>query len=121
VLAPGGALVCSDITLAATARVLQAPGFCIEAPLQDGYGPWPDFWCDDADHALLSAAAGLRCASELDATTNTLPSHRYTAPADADELHDPGDVSQRAALMLRWLHRHGHLRYLCFRFEKPAG
>ena len=36
------------------------------------------------------------------------------------ERRDPGDTSSRAALMLRWLHRNGHLRYLYMRFDKPA-
>jgi MPBQ/MSBQ methyltransferase len=120
VLRPGGCLTGSDIVLAPSARQLDVPGFCIEAPLQDGYGPWPDFWSEDGDHAALASAAGLRCATLLDATANTLPSHRYTAPGSADELHDPGDAATRAALMLRWLHARGHLRYLCFRFDRPG-
>jgi SAM-dependent methyltransferase len=120
VLKPAGRLVCSDITLTPATRQLAVPGFGIEAPLQDAYGPWPDFWCDDADHQRLAAAAGLRCATALDITAQTLPSHRYTTPRDADELHDSGNPALRAALMLRWLHREGYLRYGCWRFEKPV-
>lgn len=120
VLKPGGALVGSDITIAQSAQALEVPGFCIEAPLQDGYGPWPDFWGDDADHAALAGAAGLRVAALQDATANTLPSHRFTAPRDADESRDTGNVALRAALMLRWLHREGHLRYWLFRFDQPG-
>lgn len=120
VLKPGGALIGSDITIARSAQTLEVPGFCIEAPLQDGYGPWPDFWGDDADHAALAGAAGLRVAALQDATANTLASHRFTAPHDADESRDTGNVALRAALMLRWLHREGHLRYWLFRCDKPA-
>jgi len=120
VLKPGGALIGSDITLARSAQALDVPGFCIEAPLQDGYGPWPDFWGDDADHATLADAAGLRLAALQDATANTLPSHGFTTPRDADESRDPGNTALRAALMLRWLHRAGHLRYWLFRCDKPA-
>lgn len=120
VLKPGGALIGSDITIAQSAQALEVPGFCIEAPLQDGYGPWPDFWGDDADHAALAGAAGLRVAALQDATANTLPSHRFTAPRDADESRDTGNVALRAALMLRWLHREGHLRYWLFRFDQPG-
>lgn len=120
VLKPGGALIGSDITIAQSAQALEVPGFCIEAPLQDGYGPWPDFWGDDADHAALAGAAGLRVAALQDATANTLASHGFTAPHDADESRDTGNVALRAALMLRWLHREGHLRYWLFRCDKPA-
>lgn len=120
VLVPGGTLVCSDINIMASALTVDLPGFCIEAPLQDGYGPWPDFWSEDADHGVLSRFAGLVCSSTKDLTANTLPSYRYTSSSSADESRDPGTVSERAALMLQWLHRHGHLRYQCFRFDKPA-
>ena len=120
VLKPGGALVGSDITIARSAQTLEVPGFCIEAPLQDGYGPWPDFWGDDADHVTLAGAAGLRVAALQDATANTLPSHGFTAPHDADEGRDTGNAARRAALMLRWLHRAGHLRYWLFRCDKPG-
>ena len=120
VLKPGGRLVGSDITVADSARNIRAPGFSIEAPLQDGYGPWPDFWGDDADHAKLAKAAGLRKGKLEDITANTLPSHAFTAPGDADDSRDTGNLALRAALMLRWLHQKGHLRYTLFRFEKPA-
>jgi len=115
----GGALVCSDILLAGSARGLRVPGLCIEA-LREGYGPWPDLWGDDADHAALAAAAGLRCSATQDATRQTLPSHHFTVPPGIDEHRDPGDPVLRAALMLRWLHREGHLRVLYMRFDKPA-
>jgi SAM-dependent methyltransferase len=119
VLKPGGVLVGSDITLLESIRRVPVPGFCIEAPLQDGYGPWPDFWCEDADHAILAEAAGLRDGVSSDATANTAPSHRYTAPTDAEEARDTGNAALRAALMLRWLHLSGHLRYSLFRYRKP--
>ncbi|HVC12065.1 MAG TPA: class I SAM-dependent methyltransferase [Burkholderiales bacterium] len=119
-LRPGGVLVCSDIVASPAARRLQAPGFRNEAALREGYGPWPDIWGEDADHAALAAVAGLRCSVLQDATRQTLPSHRYTVPPGIDEGRDPGDPMLRAALMLRWLHRAGHLRVLYMRFDKPA-
>ncbi len=119
VLKPGGRLVGSDITVAPSLAAADAPRFAIEAPLQDGYGPWPDFWGEDANHAALAAAAGLDRGEIVDATAQTLPSHRFTAPRDADERRDTGNLALRAALMLRWLHREGHLRYTLFRFDKP--
>ncbi len=119
-LRPGGALVCSDIVASRAARGLQAAGFRNEAALRDGYGPWPDLWGEDADHGALAAAAGLRRSVLQDATRETSPSHRYTVPSGIDEGRDPGDPMLRAALMLRWLHREGHLRVLYMRFDKPA-
>ncbi|HUJ85453.1 MAG TPA: class I SAM-dependent methyltransferase [Burkholderiales bacterium] len=119
-LRPGGALVCSDIVLERSARALQAPGYALEAALRDGYGPWPDLWGDDADHAALAAAAGLRAVAARDATRETLPSHRYTVPPGLDEGRDPGDPVLRAALALRRLHRDGHLRVLYLSFAKAA-
>jgi SAM-dependent methyltransferase len=120
VLKPGGALVASDILIAASAKQADVPGFSIEAPIRDGFGPWPDFWGMDADHASLAAAAGLQAVELRDATANTLRSHRFTAPSALDERHDPGDTAGRAALMLCWLHRNAHLRYLYMRFGKAA-
>ena len=115
----GGVLVASDILISRSARELDVPGFCIEAPIQDGFGPWPDFWSGELDHGALAAAAGLRCVDRRDATANTLPSHRFTAPS-GDGRRDPRDVAARAALMLRWLHARGHLQYLYLRFDRES-
>lgn len=120
VLKPGGALVVSDIAILPSARESGAPGFAVEAAVRDGFGPWPDFWSTEGDHASLARAAGLDPAAHRDATANTLRSHRFTVPSTLDEKRDPGDAAGRAALMLRWLHRQGHLRYLYMRFDKPA-
>lgn len=120
VLAPGGVLVGTDITAASAARALDTPDFPIARTLDEGYGPWPDLWSDGADHASLAAAAGLRLASLADASAQTLPSHHFTSPAGADIRGAPGaNPALRAALMLKWLHVEGHLRYLLFRFDKP--
>ena len=123
VLAPGGALVGTDLTVAPVARALDAPDFPIERTLQEGYGPWADFWSGDADHRHLGEDAGLRCAAHEDASAQTRPSHQFTAPAGANihaALATPAANSALcAALMLKWLHTEGHLRYQCFRFDKP--
>jgi hypothetical protein len=92
----------------------------VESALREGYGPWPDPWSREGDHDALAAAAGLRCVLRIDATANTLPSHRYTCPPTLDERRDPAVPALRAALMLRWLHRQNHLRYWYLCFEKPA-
>jgi MPBQ/MSBQ methyltransferase len=120
VLRPGGAFVASDIVLTESATRVAVPRFCLEAPLRDGYGPWPDFWGEDADHRELGRAAGLRCTSLLDATPQTRPTHRFLVPADAEVRGDPGDPLIRAAMMLKWLHEQDHLQYLYMRFDKPT-
>ena len=123
VLAPGGTLVGTDITVASSARALDAPVFPIARTLDEGYGPWPDFWGADADHNLLGAGAGLRCAWLSDVSAQVLPSHQFTSPSGT-HIHAAlgsadANAALRAALMLKWLHVEGHLRYHCFRFDKP--
>jgi len=113
VLRPGGRLVLSDIVFSTEAAAQGVPGFCIEAALQDGYGPWPDFWCADADHAALAHDAGMHVAHQIDLTRQTWPTHHFTVSSSADDLHDSGDVSQRAAQMLRWMHARGFMSYPC--------
>ncbi len=124
VLKPGGVLAGTDILISPSAR--SAP-FPIEAILQAGFGPWPDVWGSDADHAHLAAlldrtsgAGGNGLIGEVhDITAEVAPSYRYTAPHDAD----PGDASapapMRASAALRWLHDQGWLQYVSFRFERP--
>ncbi len=119
VLHPGGTLVASDIVLTASARRLDGPGSSVEAVLPTGFGPWPDLWADDGDHRELANDAGLRCDQAHDATSSTLPSHRFTVSSSADERPDPVDPTERAAMMLKWLHYEGHLEYLYLRFSKP--
>lgn len=120
VLRPGGVLAISDITV--SRRVLErgVPGACIEALLVDGYGPWPDLWSQEGGHEDLAAAAGLACTARVDATASTRPSHRHTAPPDLDPHRDPGSPTLRAALVLRWLHEAGLLRYEYLAFRKPG-
>lgn len=120
VLSPGGALIGSDIAIAPSARRVETEGSRIEAIVRDAYGPWPDLWGEEGDPATLARAAGMRCTWFLDATAHTLPSHRFTAPAEPDDRRDNGhNQARRAALMLKRLHAEGLLRYWCFRFDKP--
>jgi len=102
VLAPGGVMVATDILLHGETAVVR-----------EGFGPWPE---NDADHHALAAAAGLRCDALVDATRNTLPSHRYTTPSAPPAQPD---APVRAALALRRLHEQGRLRYLYLRCTKP--
>ena len=119
VLRPGGVLVASDIVVSPAARELETSGVRVAAAIDAGFGPWPDLWSRDADHRQLAAAAGLHCTEWRDATANTLPSHRFTTPSQRAR-HDPSDIVANAALMLEWLHAHGHLQYLYLRFDKAA-
>jgi len=121
VLRPGGVVVLSDMFLAPSAREVDLPGFGVDAILRDGYGPWPDVWCEGGTHVELGRAAALDRTWYMDATRQTLPSHRFTVPRDVDERRDPGDAGLRAAMMLRWLHARGHLTYAYMRFDKGAG
>ena len=109
-LRPGGILVASDIVLTESARRLAVPRPVVEAPLQGGFGPWPDPWGDEGDHRELARDAGLRLDEVLDATANTRPSHRFTVPAG--ESWTPGDPAASAPMMLKWLHHQGHVKYL---------
>jgi MPBQ/MSBQ methyltransferase len=115
VLKPGGVLAGTDILISPSAR--SAP-FPTDAILQRGFGPWPDVWGSDADHAQLARTAGLS-GEVRDITAQVSPSYRYTAPPQAD----PGDANapapMRASAALRWLHERGWLQYVCFRFERP--
>jgi len=112
VLKPGGVMAGTDILISPAAR--SAP-FAIDAILQAGFGPWPDVWGEDADHAALTGLSG----EVRDITAEVAPSYRYTAPPDAE----PGNVSApaplRASAALRWLQDRGWLQYVCFRFERP--
>lgn len=120
VLKPGGMLVASDIALTPSGRRLQADDPRIRENLLSVYGPWPDFAGEDADHRALADAAGLRVGEILDATRNTLRSHRFTVPSAFDRGEHAGNAALRAAAMLRQLHRGGHLQYLYMRMDKPA-
>jgi SAM-dependent methyltransferase len=119
VLRPGGSCTGSDIVVSPGARPLENTGFPIAAVMQEGFGPWPDFWSDDADHVRLAGSAGMR-GEVRDVTANVLPSHRFTAPAHLDIQTAGARGPFASALMMRWLHEQGHLRYLCFQFEKPG-
>ena len=114
VLKPGGVLAGTDILISPPARAAQLP---IGAILQAGFGPWPDVWGADADHAQLAHSAGLR--GEIrDITSQVAPSHRYTAPPQASPADAGAPAPMRASAALRWLHERGWLQYVCFRFER---
>lgn len=119
ILRPGGVFVFSDILLSKPLPDQDCPAFLSGSALQDGYGPWPDLWGSDSNHKELGKVSGLHCVCEIDGTENTLPSHQFTVPSGLDLQRDPIDSSLRASMTLRWLHHHGNLKYVFFRFDKP--
>jgi MPBQ/MSBQ methyltransferase len=124
VLRPGGVLVASDLVVSPAARDSDHPSFPIRQTLDDGYGPWPDFWSEEGGHHALAGEAGLRCSVLEDVSDQVRPSHRFTAPGGImlrEALASPeAGPAARAALMLKWLHDEGHLRYLLLRLEPAA-
>jgi SAM-dependent methyltransferase len=117
VLKPGGRLVASDLVLTARGRDWLAVNPALGRDLVAVYGPWPDLAGRDADHRQLAAAAGLAMSEQLDATRNTVRSHRFTVPS-AYDTEPPANPALRAAWVLRRLHRDGGLLYLYFRCDK---
>ena len=116
VLKPGGVLTGTDILIAPQARSEPLP---IDAILQAGFGPWPDVWGADADHAQLARRAGLS-GEVRDITAEVAPSYRYTAPPQADPRDAAAPAPMRASAALRWLHERRWLQYVCFRFERTG-
>lgn len=112
VLKPGGVLVLTDIVLVPDDRM---PMFCFDAILNDGYGPWPDPWCENGDAgSLLKSKAAWTNIEQHDATKNTLPSYDFIVPhggASNSSHRDPNDIAARSAMMLHWLHANQLLRY----------
>lgn len=112
VLRPGGRLVLSDILLRRPAAgPLPLPE--IERVLQAGYGPWPEPWTTRAELDAAAASVSLTLVAEHDATANTLPSYRVTAPRRADRRWNAG-------ALLRWLHASGHAAYPCLAYERAS-
>jgi SAM-dependent methyltransferase len=107
VLRPGGRLALSDILLKRPGAA-EAEVAALEQTMRREYGPWPELWIDMAAVDAMARRAGLRPERVIDATLQTLPSYRITAPRE--------DGS--AGGLMRWLHRSGHLSYACLSFTK---
>ncbi len=124
VLRASGVLVASDLIVSAAARAFDGPSFPIRRVLDEGYGPWPDFWGEEGGHHGLAREAGLHCSVLEDVSEQVRPSHRFTAPGGItlrEALASPAaGPAARAALMLKWLHDEGHLRYVLLRLEPAA-
>ncbi len=118
VLKPGGCFVATDMITCASLQQLTTPGFMVEAVVEDGYGPWPDFWGREADHRQLADFVGMDTQWYRDISTETLPSYAYTTPSNIDWVNDSGDCATRSAIALRWLQEQGFLKYVAMGFIK---
>jgi MPBQ/MSBQ methyltransferase len=114
VLGRHGLVVASDIVLRQAADAGGVSDGTIRDDVLHGFGPWPDFWGDDADPHALAAAARLTCTAYIEVADATLPSHAFTTRPDAP-AHD---AIARAAAALAALHRGGRLSYRLMRFER---
>lgn len=120
ILKPGGILVASDITIQVNdpARLENYDAHAIETSIDDWYGPWPDFWGKDDDHRELATAVGLDCTYLHEASANTAPTYRFTAPRDYTAAMAADESPTRAAATLAWLHQKQIMRYWYMRFDK---
>jgi MPBQ/MSBQ methyltransferase len=109
VLRPGGRLVLSDILLRRPSDPAALSAAAIETAIGGEYGPWPQPFVTAEEIVKYAGQAGLRLEKTIDATRQTLPTYRVTAPQQQEGL--PQRPS--AGSVLRWLHASGHLSYLC--------
>lgn len=110
-LAAGGRLTVTDILLRLPDARAPIGIAELEAAMRGEYGPWPELWVGLDQIKEYARRAGLVLDHAVDATAQTLPSYRITAPADASPLF--------AGSLMRWLHREGFLSYQCLAFTKP--
>jgi SAM-dependent methyltransferase len=112
VLRPGERATVTDIWLRPPGPDAPWPLETIEATLRSEYGPWPQLWLTMDDVVGAAAAAGLQVERLIDATRQTLPSYRVTAPGE------PSSSRPSAGTVMRWLHQAGYLTYACISFVK---
>jgi cyclopropane fatty-acyl-phospholipid synthase-like methyltransferase len=112
VLRHGGRAAITDIWLRQPGSDAPWPLEAMEATLRREYGPWPQLWLTVDDVLATAAAAGLELERLVDATRQTLPSYRVTAPGE------PPSSRPSAGTVMRWLHEAGYLTYSCVSFVK---
>jgi MPBQ/MSBQ methyltransferase len=113
-LRPGGRLTLSDILLRNPGDRAPVDLAVLEETLRREYGPWPQLWCGFDQLRESACQSGLVLERIIEATDQTWPSYRMTAPGDQTPL--PPRPS--AGSLMRWLHREGYLTYLCLAFTK---
>jgi MPBQ/MSBQ methyltransferase len=113
-LRSGGRLALTDILLRNPGDQAPVDIAVLEQTIRREYGPWPRLWAG-LDQMLESAhRSGLALERIIDATDQTLPTYRMTAPGD----HDAPPPRPSAGSLMRWLHREGYLSYVCLAFTK---
>jgi MPBQ/MSBQ methyltransferase len=113
-LRSGGRLALADILLAHPGHRAPVDAALLVQTIRRSYGPWPQPWCGLAELLEAACASGLVLERVIDATSQTLPSHRISAPGDQDAR----SPQPTAGSLMRWLHREGYLSYLCLAFTK---
>jgi MPBQ/MSBQ methyltransferase len=113
-LRAGGRLVLTDILMKRPGSPAPVDVALIERTMRREYGPWPGLWVDSGEIVAAARSASLVLEQTIDVTAQTLPTYRMTAPHD----EEPGAARLSAGGLMRWLHREGHLSYLCFVFSK---
>jgi SAM-dependent methyltransferase len=113
-LREGGRLALTDILLTNPASNAPIDIGLLERTMRHEYGPWPDLWTGRANILELARESGLVLDRIIDATAQTLPTYRMTAPGDQQAL----PARPTAGGLMRWLHRNGYLSYLGFAFTK---
>jgi MPBQ/MSBQ methyltransferase len=113
-LPPGGRLAVSDILLRNPGTQAPVAVTLLEQIVRRDYGPWPELWID-AEHIVDDARrSGLTLDGIVDATSQTIPTYRVTAPGDATAVAS----RPSAGRLMRWLHGNGFLSYIFFSFVK---
>jgi MPBQ/MSBQ methyltransferase len=110
----GGRLALSDILLRQPDLDAPLSVATIETIIRREYGPWPQLWVTIDEILDAAQKAGLTPDRVVDATRQTLPTYRVTAPQE----HSGLPPRPSAGNLLRWLHAAGYASYLCLSFTK---
>jgi MPBQ/MSBQ methyltransferase len=113
-LRPGGRLAVSDILLTSPGTRAPIAVALLEQIVRRDYGPWPELWTD-ADHIVEDARrSGLMLYGIVNATNQTIPTYRVTAPGDGTAVAS----HPTAGRLMRWLHENGFLSYVFLSFVR---
>jgi len=110
VLRPGARLVFSDYVLSSERLDARLSREEIGARIDHDFGPWPELFSLDVDHAAMGATLGLTLMASIDATEATAPSY--------EAFGVPRDASEGGPALLAHLHRTGALRMYYVAMQK---